>query len=367
MRKRIVIFISSVILIAAFAGLARAEPLTPGIPPPLDLITLKDGSLIYGELIELSNGELKVKTAFGVGDIVTVKWANVAKLTVNHPLPFHLKEGTVIVGTAEDGPEGTLVLKAAPMSGAFTVPMESVSTINPVIQPPVVYSGGLTAGLSQTGGNSHLRNASILGDLTGQSESLRLTLYGRYIYGDDNGKLITRNARGTIKLDFFITKKFYWFAASYFEQDTFQDIKLRTALSSGPGYQFIEKNDFSSPYLRDMTLYAESGLAYFNEDFTVASDRTSLRARVSIKWNWPLLDERITFYHYDEIFPSIQNTKDFYLTSDQGVRIKIIDGFVSSVQLTYRYNNMPPPGIVSSDTLLLMTLGYTFDTSRKRT
>ena len=366
MRTRIILSIG-VVLLVSFAAAARAQSPTPAVPPPLDLITLQDGSLIYGEIIELANGELKVKTSFGVGDIVTIKWANVAKLTANHPLPFHLKEGTVIVGTAEDGPSGTLLLKAAPMSETLTVPMEAVSTINPLIQPPVVYSGGLTAGLAQNGGNSHLRNASILGDLTGRSESLRLTLYGRYIYGDDNGRLITRNARGTIKLDFFITKKFYWFAASYFEQDTFQDLKLRTALSSGPGYQFIDKNDFSSPYLRDMTLYAESGLAYFNEDFTVASDRTSLRGRVSVKWNWPILDEKITFYHYDEIFPSIQNAKDFYLTSDQGIRIKIIDGFVSSLQLTYRYNNMPPPGIVSSDTLLLMTLGYTFDTSRKRT
>jgi putative salt-induced outer membrane protein YdiY len=221
--------------------------------------------------------------------------------------------------------------------------------------------------LSQASGNSHLRNASLLGDLAGRSESLRLTLYGRYIYGDDHGKLITRNARGTIKLDFFITKKFYWFASSYFEQDTFQDLKLRTALSSGPGYQFIDKNDFADPYLRDMTLYAEAGIAYFNEDFKIAADQTSVRARVSVKWDWPILDERITFYHYDEMFPSVQNSQDFYLTADQGIRFKLIEGLVSGFQLTYRYNNMPPPGIKSADTLFLLTIGYSLDTSRKRT
>lgn len=366
MPKGIVIFIG-VVLIASFTRLVHAQSPTSANPPPLDLISLKDGSLIYGEVIELTNGELQVKTAFGADDIVTIKWANVAKLRVTHPLPFHLKEGTVIVGTAEEGPDDTLMLKAAPMSGTLTVPIESVSTINPLIQPPVVYSGGLTAGLSQSSGNSQLTNASLLGDLTGRSESLRLTLYGRYIYGDDNGRLIVRNSRGTIKLDFFITKKLYWFASSYFEQDTFQDLKLRTALSSGPGYQFIEKNDFTSRYLKEMTLYAESGIAYFNEDFTVAPDRTSVRARVSVKWNWPIFNERITFYHYDEIFPSLQDAKDFYLTSDQGVRFKLIEGLVSGFQLTYRYNNTPPAGIKSSDTLFLLTIGYTFDTSRKRT
>jgi putative salt-induced outer membrane protein YdiY len=366
MPKGIVIFIG-VVLIAFFTQLVHAQSPTSANPSPLDLISLKDGSLIYGEVIELTNGELQVKTAFGADDIVTIKWANVAKLRVNHPLPFHLKEGTVIVGTAEEGPDGTLMLKAAPMSGTLMVPIESVSTINPLIQPPVVYSGGLTAGLSQSSGNSQLTNASLLGDLTGRSESLRLTLYGRYIYGDDNGQLIVRNSRGTIKLDFFITKKLYWFASSYFEQDTFQDLKLRTALSSGPGYQFIEKNDFTSRYLKEMTLYAESGIAYFNEDFTIASDRTSVRARVSVKWNWPIFDERVTLYHYDEIFPSLQDAKDFYLTSDQGIRFKLFGNLVSGFQLTYRYNNTPPPGIKSSDTLFLLTIGYTFDTSRKRT
>lgn len=366
MRIRIILFIG-VMLLVLFAGTVRAQSPTPAAPPSSDLVTLQDGSLIHGEVIELSNGELKVKTAFGVGDIVTIKWANVAKLVMNHPIPFHLKEGTVIVGTAEEGPAGALTLKAEPMPGTLTVPFESVSAINPLIQPPVVYSGGLTAGLSQASGNSHLRSASLLGDLAGRSESLRLTLYGRYIYGDDNGRLITRNARGTIKLDFFLTKKFYWFVSSYFEKDTFQDVKLRTALASGPGYQFIDKNDFSSPSLRDMTLYAEAGLAYFNEDFSVAPDKTSMRARVSMKWNWPILDERITFYHYDEVFPSLQNTSDFYLTSDQGVRFKLIEGLVSGFQLTYRYNNVPPPGVRSSDTLFLLTVGYSFDTSRKRT
>jgi len=115
-----------------------------------------------------------------------------------------------------------------------------------------------------------------------------------------------------------------------------------------------------------MTLYAEAGLAYFNEDFRVVPDKASTRARVSVKWNWPILDERITLYHYDEVFPSLQNTSDFYFTSDQGIRFKLIEGLVSGFQLTDRYNNVPPPGIRSSDMLFLLTVGYSFDTSRKR-
>ena len=166
-------------------------------------------------------------------------------------------------------------------------------------------------------------------------------------------------------MDFFITKRLFWFASAYFEKDTFQDLKLRTALASGPGYQFIDHGDFSG-ILEKMTLYAEAGPAYFNEDFRVAEDASSLRARLSLKFNWPLLDDRITIYHYDEVYPSLQNTKNYFLTMDNGVRFKLIKGFVSSFQVTTRFNSNPAQGTGDTDNLYLMTVGYGFDTTRKR-
>jgi hypothetical protein len=89
-----------------------------------DLVTLKDGSLIRGEVMEMSKGELHITTEFGVGDIIKVKWANVAKLTITHPVPFHLKDGTVLVATAQEGEAGMLQMKAEPMTGTMTVPMD---------------------------------------------------------------------------------------------------------------------------------------------------------------------------------------------------------------------------------------------------
>lgn len=244
--------------------------------------------------------------------------------------------------------------------------MDSIVSVNPLIQPPVIYNGSLQFGFTQTTGNSHLRNATVIGDFVGRSEQLRLSLLGLYIYGDNANKLITRNARGTIKLDFFVSKRFFWFTSAYFEQDTFQDLKMRTSIASGPGYQFIEKGDFTSSWLKDMTLYMEAGAAYFNEDFNLAQDKSSVRGRWSVKLNWPFFDDRVTFYHYQEAYPSLQDTRDFYLTMDNGMRFKLFEGFVSGIQVTTRYNNNPPPNTTDTDQLYLLTLGYNFDTSRKR-
>jgi putative salt-induced outer membrane protein YdiY len=362
----------AITMVVLIGGLLSTEvraqdvpPAAPAAPTAPDVVTLKDGSIIYGEVIEMAGGVLQIKTPASPDNLMKVNWSDVAKLAVNHPIPFHLKEGSVIMGTATAGPNGTLNVQAEPLKGMMEVPMSSVTSMNPVIQPPVIYSGSLTGGYTQTTGNSHLRNASLLGDFVARSEQLRLSINGRYVYGDNSNALIARNARGTIKLDFFLTKRFFWFASAYFEQDTFQDLKMRTALSTGPGYQFIDRGDYSG-ILKDMTLYSEAGLSYFNEDFRAANDQSSLRGRLSIKLNWPILDDRITFYHYDELYPSLQNTKNYYLTMDNGVRFKIWDGFVSGFQVTTRYNSNPAVGTGDTDNMYLWTLGYGFDTTRKR-
>jgi putative salt-induced outer membrane protein YdiY len=334
------------------------------VTPVLDVVTLKDGSVIRGEVMEMTGGVLHIKNAMA-NDTIKVKWTEVSKLTISHPIPFHLKEGTVLIGTVEESDPGTMKVKAGPTGSVMTVPMDTVKQVNPVIQPPVVYTGSINAGYSQSAGNAHLKNVSVIGDFVARSEQLRLTMLGRYVYGDNNGSLITRNARGSIKLDFFITKRFFWFASAYFEHDFFQDLKLRTAIASGPGYQWIEQGDYGGIFT-GMTLYTEAGPAYFNEDFRTAPDQASFRGRVSTKWNWPFFDDRVTIYHYHEIFPSFQNFSDFFFTMDNGIRLKIFEGLASGFQVTTRYLNQPPPGVVNTDNLYLLTLGYSFDTTRKR-
>jgi putative salt-induced outer membrane protein YdiY len=353
-----------VLLSPAFAADEPAD--VPAPAPVLDVVTLKDGSVIYGEVVEMSEGVLQIKNPSAAGDIIKVKWAEVSTLKVSHPIPFHLKEGTVLVGTVEDSEPGMMRLKAEPMQGILNIPMDSVASMNPIVQPPVIYKGSLNGGFSQTTGNTHLINASLIGDLVARSDQLRLSIFGRYVYGEDTGRLLVRNSRGTIKLDFFVTKRFYWFASSYFEQDTFQDLKLRTSLSTGPGYQFIDKGDFASPWFKDLAMYAEVGAAYFNEDFNNAPDTSSVRGRWSIKLDWPMLDAKMLFYHYEEGFLSLQNSQGLFFTADTGLRFKVIGGVQTGFQWTVRYNTAPAPGTSDTDNLYLVTLGYVFDTSRKR-
>lgn len=333
-----------------FAGAACAED-------GLDVVTMKDGSVIYGEIVDLIAGTLRIKTGFGGGDgTVSVKWTDVTQLTLGKGGSFTTKEGTIIQGRALPGKPGTLTLKAQPLLTPIEVPIDSVTAIN---IPPIQFTGNATVGISGTSGNAEFKNISALLDFVARGDRLRLTLMGRYIYGETSGVVVARNALGTIKLDLFITKRFYWFANAYFEQDTFQDLKLRTALGTGPGYQFIDKGDFGGIF-SELTFYAEGGVAYFNEDYQTSTreDTGSVRARWGLNLNWPIVKDRFVFFHNDEGYPSLENAKDFFILTNTGAILNINAHFIIRPQVTWRYNNAPAPGTTKSDTIYLITFGY---------
>ena len=133
MMRRYACFFLALLIVALTAYGVNAESPTPAdttaAGPTLDSVTLKDGTVIYGRVLGMIADELHIKTGFGPtagDDIVKIMWPNVAKLVVNRPIPFTLKEGTTVVGTAQPGEPGTLTLQAAPMGTPMAIPLDAV-------------------------------------------------------------------------------------------------------------------------------------------------------------------------------------------------------------------------------------------------
>ena len=327
----------------------------------LGQITMKDGSIIHGDVVDMVGGTLQVKALFGAGDPFQLKWEEVANLATSQAITLTLTEGVTLQGTAQKGEPGVILLHTPVVSILIPIQMSSITAINPPKKNPVTYTGNVNIGGSLTSGNTDLRNANLTGELVARSKTLRLSILARWLYSEDSGSVNVRNAFGTIKLDFFITEKFYFYTSALFEQDTFQDLQLRTSINAGPGYQFIDKGDYTSPHLKDLELYGEIGLGFFNEDFKIAPDQNFVTGRWAVKFDWPVTS-RIFIFHQHQGFPSLETVSDFYVTSQQGIRFTIIDNFISTFQVNWKYDNTPSPGNKSSDFQYLLTLGYSFET-----
>ena len=69
----------------------------------------------------------------------------------------------------------------------------------------------------------------------------------------------------------------------------------------------------------------------------------------------------MTFFHFHEGYPSLEDLKDFYITSATGLRFNLTGNFNAGVQVNYRYDSTPSEGRKRADTLYLLTLGYSFE------
>ncbi len=326
----------------------------------LGSITLKDGSIIHGDVIQMVKGTLKVEAAFGAGDPFLIKWEEVENLATSQPMVFVLGDGTSIRGIAEKGDPGELRISVEPLTIYIPIKLTSITAINPPPKKPVKYVAHVDFGGKFSQGNTTNKQANLLSKFSARSQRLRLRLEGRYFYAEDDKRVTDRNAFGTMQMDFFMTKRWYVFLGVLLEQDTFDDLNLRTSISGGPGYQFIDKGDYTSPYLREMTLAADVGLGFFNEDKKIAEDDNFVVSRWSVNWDWPIRPD-LSFFHRHQAFPSIESISDFYINSIQGIRINVWEGLNIALQINYKYDNEPSPGTDSSDVKGLVSIGYAFE------
>jgi len=330
-------------------------------PAEADEIVLKDGSRIIGEVLELAGGKLKVKTVFA--QEILINWAEVASIATEKPLPIVLKDGTRLQGTAAPGEGGAVSVKVAELADPVPISMESISSINPTPKPAVTFKGFVSAGASVTDGNTQTRAFSANGEFEARAERQRFTLRGSTNYAENEDRLTARNSRASIKYDFFLTKRLYAFTSALFEGDEFQDLRLRTALSAGPGYQFIDTGDFQAPWLREVQFSGEAGVSYFNEDYEDSEDKSYVAARWAVKLNWPIVPKKVVLFHFHEGYPGLERAEDLYVSTEQGVRFTILENFFAAIQVNWRWDNTPATGAERDDTIYLFSLGYNFDFS----
>ncbi len=331
--------------------------------PKIDKVVLKDGSIVLGKIVNMVGGNLSVETVFGGS--VSIKWSEVEAVHASNEKGWVITDengkDSIVRGTTDSTEAGKVVITKSGdgIAGATTVDLSKVSAIDPPVVPAVTYSGSANLGLNITDGNTQTKSGSLALDFEAKSERQRLTAGAGHNYAEQNGEMTARNSKGRIKYDLFVTERLFVYVGTLFEEDKFQDLNLRTALSGGPGYQFVKPGDCPGGIFEKLDAYGEVGLSFFDEDFRRGMDNRYLAARWAFVASLPISDT-VAFFHRHEGYPGLENLRDLYLTSEQGVRFTIWENLIATLQLNYRWDNTPSPGFERSDTQYLATLGWAF-------
>ena len=322
------------------------------LPARADEVYLKNGDLITGEIQTSEEGLMVVETAYAKK--IKVKWEEVVCITSDKELTLLLKSNEKIIGRATCPTLGSIQITNEQSGETRDFFIADLQTVNPPPPPPpVTYKALVNLGGAINSGNTRSKTFNSSGKFQARSKKQRLYLEGKFNYGESEGDEDQRNWLTGAKYDYFWSKKLYSYLRPFAEYDKFQDLDLRFITSAGPGYQFIDTETAS--------LFAELGPAYFYEDYDTGEDNEYLAARWAAGVRFHIIPQKIIFFHIDEVYYDLTSDVGTYLRTEQGLRVTLVENFYLNFQVDYNYKSDPPDGNKSSDTSLILGIGYELD------
>lgn len=313
-----------------FLSVVAAAVTVNAVPCGADEIHLKNGDRLTGTVISLDAGTLKLKTAHGD---LAVAWPEVTALTVDEPILVRSADGQI---TTHNG--GTVDIASA---AALTRP-----------EPPLVWDGGANAGFLATGGNTDVNSLRFDAEVVARAAANRYTVGASINRAEDAERETARNSSLSARYDRFVSRRVFLNGSSIFTNDRFRGLDLRTALGAGVGYQLLDTA---------MTkLSVEGGPGYVNENFESADDDSYTALREAAKLDVLLAGDRITLFHQHDGFYGVTGEDNLFVKMQNGVRLGLVGGLVTTAQVDLDYDRSPAPGRRNTDRTFALTFGYRF-------
>lgn len=313
-----------------------------------DEITLENGNVITGKVTKLEKGVLTVTTAFS--EPISLKAANVRRIATDEAVEVHLSTGEVIKGRISSPEPGQAVVEPVDGRGAVPISWDRIESLNPPIQR-VKWTGNVTLGANSQSGNTDRTSVSLGAEASRKSETDRAGFKLLYNYAEENGELTARNIYGSLKYDYFFTKKFYGYMSVEMLSDRFRDIRLRTIAGPGVGYQVWDD--------KVKSLLLELGIAYFSEDLYTGNDDSWATSREAASFVWRFTDH-LNFSDSIVANNRLDDPSDCQVRNEAAINTGLGAAWALKVANIIEYDSKPAAGIKKTDAFWIIGLQYSF-------
>jgi putative salt-induced outer membrane protein YdiY len=314
-----------------------------------DTVVLRNGDLITGTIVGFDAGRLVVRTEYA-GE-VKIDLTAIDTFASDGEVTSILKNETRLFGQVSGDGE---MVQIFPLTGGPTRTIPTLDLIGieqgRMQEQALRFSGRVNVGASSSSGNTRVTRLNLDAEVVARRRANRFTLGGRGTHASDQGRETESNATAYFKFDRFITQRWYAYGSTTFEYDPFRDIRLRSTLGLGSGYQVIEslRTNFS----------VESGLDYVHTDFYDADDDGFPAARLALRFDHWLIEGHLQFFHRSEGYGSLENFEQSFVRTQTGLRFPLKDRFLAQAQLNYDWDGDPQSGRESVDQTVVFSLGY---------
>lgn len=345
-----------------------------------DTLELKDGSRLVGTLVRMEADKLVFKTGFS-GDL-EIQRSNVVSVNTDKPVSVDLKDGSRLIGTLRGGMGGAQYINTKLVGQVRVNPAELTAAWDPDDKAPEqiameaaaaehknqvealqlkalsgdeAWTGKFVLGLSGSEGNTKAQkfDAKIAAHRESEFDRLDLSLQGRSASDEDGQTESETIAKAKLERDF--SDRWFAFGSSSFERDKFEDVDLRTSLTSGVGYFAIKKPT--------QEWKPRAGIGYLYEAFKSSPDEGSFVLDLGFDY-WVNVGGQLKFSHTFNYLPSLEDPgADYRLQSEAAVAYPLSKDKAWNIifSLRHEFDGLPAPEVDKLDTYYKVGLGYDFD------
>ena len=319
-----------------------------------DELVMKNGSRVIGKLISAESGLVVFDTPFA-GEI-SVKTSNIDVIRTDETVTVQMADGQVYRDEQITATEDTLTIQRSGQAPR-SYDIDEIALVNPPawkLGEGYNFTGRTSASLAAERGNADTEDVTADYELTWRSLRDRYDTRGYLERGVANGEDVSNSWQLRNKYDRFTQEDgdYYWGAKLRLEFDEFADLDLRTVVGPHFGKQF-----FSS---KRLTLSAETGPVYVDEQFDVAEDNNYWGMNWDINLESDILGFGTTLYVLHDGTFNFDSSDEPLLNATVGLRMPLIFGFETSVQARFEYNGGAPEDTEELDETYSFRIGYAF-------
>jgi putative salt-induced outer membrane protein YdiY len=321
-----------------------------------DVVVLKNGDRVTGQIGTLADGKLHMKSDT-MGDI-TVDLANVTTFSTDEPILLVFKDGARINQKVSAAEGGMIAVQAGGLIAPQNLALADLVGANPPEKPKIKWTGHLTFGATKTTGNSRGTTASGDADLERRTEDDRITVNAYYLYAESEDPSTNIQSTTTDKwfvevaYDYFVSKKLFVLADVNYMKDRIKNLDGRAIGTLGMGYQWIES--------KPMNFNTNLSLGGMHESYT-HPDRNDGTVVAQIGWHFDrALTDTLTFLHDFRLNPDLEKLRNDKIETDVELRAKVYKAIFASFKVLVDYDSNPAAGQERTDTAYILGVGINF-------
>lgn len=321
-----------------------------------DTLRFRNGDVLTGKLKSFGEETVTFETTFD--GTIEADRKRVLSLESDRPLTVRFRDGRYFTGilSVTDGDTARIRNQQGAEQPLTFEDVQSIYVDDPREslreQLEVKMTGSVNAGANKQSGNTNKKSFHLDANMRARTPQNRFTFGARYNQEQTNDKLTEENSLAFGKYDHFVGEKWFLFGSTTLEQDTFENLNLRSSISTGFGYQFTETEE--------QFLLLETGISYINETYEDATpSKDNFGARYALDYEQALY-KASSFFHYQETLAGSGETGDVNFRSRTGFKFPLAKGLQSTLQMNLDWTDNPKGANVSTDRQYLFTLGYTF-------